>query len=75
MGSPVTALRRRIIVADDSAFMRRILVDALTSQGFDVAGEARNGDEAVDLCRREQPDALTSTSPCPASTASACSRR
>ena len=59
MGAPATALRRRIIVADDSAFMRRILVDALTSQGFDVVGQARNGDEAVELCRREQPDALT----------------
>ena len=59
MGAPATALRRRIIVADDSAFMRRMLVDALTSQGFDVVGEARNGDEAVELCRRDQPDALT----------------
>ena len=59
MGAPATALRRRIIVADDSAFMRRILVDALTSQGFDVVAEARNGDEAVEACRREQPDALT----------------
>ena len=47
MGAPAPALRRRIIVADDSAFMRRMLVDALTSQGFDVVGEARNGDEAV----------------------------
>jgi two-component system chemotaxis response regulator CheB len=39
--------------------MRRILVDALTSQGFDVVAEARDGDEAVELCRRHQPDALT----------------
>ena len=59
MGAPAPALRRRIIVADDSAFMRRILVDALTSQGFDVVAQARNGDEAVALCRRHQPDALT----------------
>lgn len=59
MGAAAPALRRRIIVADDSAFMRRMLVDALTSQGFDVVGKARNGDEAVGLCRREQPDALT----------------
>ncbi len=59
MGAPATALRRRLIVADDSAFMRRMLVDALTSQGFDVVAEARNGDEAVELCGRHQPDALT----------------
>ena len=59
MGAPATALRRRIIVADDSAFMRQILVDALVSQGFEVVAEARNGDEAVRECRRHQPDALT----------------
>ena len=59
MGAPATAPRRRIVVADDSAFMRRILVDALVSQGFDVVAEARNGDEAVRECRHHQPDALT----------------
>ena len=59
MGAPATALRRRIIVADDSAFMRRMLVDALTSQGFHVVAEARDGDEAVEHCRILQPDALT----------------
>ena len=59
MRAPATGRRRRIVVADDSAFMRRILVDALASQGFDVVGEARNGDEAVEQCRRLQPDALT----------------
>ena len=52
MGAPATALRRRIIVADDSAFMRRILVDALASQGFEVVAEARDRDQAVELCRR-----------------------
>src|ERR687894_636400 len=59
MGAPATALRRRIVVADDSAFMRRVLVDALTAEGFDVMAEAKNGDEAVDACGRHQPDALT----------------
>lgn len=39
--------------------MRRILVDALVSRGFDVVAEARNGDEAVRECRHHQPDALT----------------
>src|SRR5688500_276264 len=59
MGAPATALRRRIVVADDSALMRRVLADALAAEGFDVVAEAKNGDEAVDACGRHQPDALT----------------
>jgi two-component system chemotaxis response regulator CheB len=51
--------RGRIIVADDSGFMRRILATALTRAGFDVVGEARDGDEALELCRRLRPDAIT----------------
>src|SRR5690349_21110596 len=39
--------------------MRRVLADALVRQGFEVVGLAGDGDEALDLCRRERPDALT----------------
>jgi two-component system chemotaxis response regulator CheB len=49
----------RVVVADDSAFMRRLLTDGLTARGFEVAGVARNGDEALVLCRKLNPDALT----------------
>jgi two-component system, chemotaxis family, protein-glutamate methylesterase/glutaminase len=50
---------RRVVVADDSRLMRRMLADALARQGFDVVGTAADGDEALDLCRAHQPDALT----------------
>jgi two-component system, chemotaxis family, protein-glutamate methylesterase/glutaminase len=50
---------RRVVVADDSRLMRRMLADALGRQGFDVVGTAADGDEALDLCRAHQPDALT----------------
>lgn len=59
MGAPAAAFRRRIVVADDSAFMRRMLADALITRGFDVVAEARDGDEALEACRAQQPDALT----------------
>src|SRR5262249_10282298 len=49
----------RVVVADDSAFMRRLLSDALRARGFEVVGEAKDGDEALSLCRARQPDALT----------------
>ncbi len=49
----------RVLVADDSTFMRRMLTQALTEQGFDVVGEACDGDEALALYQDLQPDAMT----------------
>jgi two-component system chemotaxis response regulator CheB len=49
----------RILVADDSTFMRRVLTQALRDAGFDVVGEAADGDEALALYRQLRPDAMT----------------
>jgi two-component system chemotaxis response regulator CheB len=49
----------RVVVADDSGLMRRVLTHALTDAGFDVVGQAKDGDEALELCRRLRPDAMT----------------
>src|SRR5215210_8146292 len=57
--SATTPDARRVVVADDSRLMRRMLADALGRQGFDVVGTAADGDEALELCRSERPDALT----------------
>jgi len=54
-----TSDARRVVVADDSRLMRRMLADALGRQGFDVVGTAADGDEALELCRQHRPDALT----------------
>ena len=53
------AAPKRVVVADDSRLMRRMLADALGRQGFEVVGVAADGDEALALCRRHRPDALT----------------
>src|SRR5690349_9962733 len=57
--STTTNDARRVVVADDSRLMRRMLADALGRQGFDVVGTAADGDEALELCRTHRPDALT----------------
>jgi two-component system chemotaxis response regulator CheB len=49
----------RIVVADDSPFMRTVLGGALSAAGFDVVGTARDGDEALAQCRATRPDAMT----------------
>ena len=49
----------RVVVADDSGLMRRVLTHALSDAGFDVVGQACDGDEALALCRVLRPDAMT----------------
>ncbi len=50
---------QRVVVADDSRLMRRILSDALGRKGFDVVATAADGDEALAACNAHRPDALT----------------
>jgi two-component system chemotaxis response regulator CheB len=49
----------RIVVADDSGFMRRLLSSSLEKVGYDVVGVGKDGDEALELCERLRPDAMT----------------
>lgn len=50
----------RVVVADDSPFIRRLIASYLTpALGFDVVGQAGDGIEAVDAVHRWQPDVLT----------------
>jgi two-component system, chemotaxis family, protein-glutamate methylesterase/glutaminase len=54
-----TITKRRVVVADDSRLMCRVLSDALGRQGFEVVATAANGDEALEACRQHRPDAMT----------------
>ena len=49
----------RVVVADDSALMRSIVSTLLLRAGMKVVGSASDGDEALALCEREKPDAMT----------------
>ena len=53
------ATRKRVVVADDSGLMRRVVSHALENEGFEVVGAAANGDEALALCQRLRPNAMT----------------
>ncbi|MGZ4416449.1 MAG: response regulator transcription factor [Gaiellaceae bacterium] len=48
-----------MLVVDDNAALRRMLVDALDDEGFDVLGAARDGREGVAMARALRPDAIT----------------
>ena len=49
----------RVVVVDDSALMRNIVTRSLTRAGVEVVGSARDGAEALAVCARERPDAMT----------------
>jgi CheY-like chemotaxis protein len=45
-----------VLVVDDAAQIRSVLIALLADHGFDIAGEAANGAEAVELANRLRPD-------------------
>lgn len=49
----------RVLIVDDAAFMRMMLKDMLTKNGFEVIGEADNGLKAVEMYKTEKPDLVT----------------
>ncbi len=46
----------KILVVDDAAFMRMMIKEVLTKNGFDVVGEAENGAKAVEQFKALSPD-------------------
>lgn len=49
----------RVLIVDDAAFMRMMLKDILEKNGYEIAGEAGNGQIAVEMYNREKPDVVT----------------
>jgi two-component system chemotaxis response regulator CheY len=49
----------RILVVDDAAFMRRMVIDVLQNGGHEIVGEAGNGNEALARFQELKPDVTT----------------
>src|SRR5688572_5271104 len=52
-------MSKRILIVDDAAFMRMMIKDILTKNGYEVVGEAADGMQAVEKFKELRPDLVT----------------
>jgi len=52
-------LSKRILIVDDAAFMRMMIKNIVSKNGYEVVGEAENGQVAVELYKKHKPDLVT----------------
>ena len=49
-------MAKNIFICDDAAFMRMMIKDILTKNGYNIAGEVENGLKAVEKYNETKPD-------------------
>ncbi len=50
---------KRLLVVDDALFMRKRIREIAEDAGWEIAGEAADGEEALQLYQQEKPDLVT----------------
>ena len=52
-------MAHKILIVDDAAFMRMMIKDILTKNGYQVVGEAADGAQAIEKYKECTPDLIT----------------
>ncbi len=52
-------MKARVLIADDASFMRQMIREIIEPEGYEVVGEATDGDEAVEQYDALHPDLVT----------------
>ncbi len=52
-------MAKNVLIVDDAAFMRMMIKDILSKNGYNVVGEAENGKVAVEKFKELNPDLVT----------------
>jgi two-component system chemotaxis response regulator CheY len=52
-------MNKKVLIVDDSPYMRTLINDALSNAGYEVIGQAGSGESAIDLAMELQPDLIT----------------
>lgn len=50
---------KKVLIVDDSLYMRSVINESLVEAGFEVIGQAPNGESAIDIALSEKPDLIT----------------
>ena len=56
MSTNIKSGSHRILIAEDETLIRMDLVEMLSESGYEVVGQASNGQEAIDLAKELKPD-------------------
>jgi two-component system chemotaxis response regulator CheY len=52
-------IAKRLLIVDDALIMRQRIRDIAVEAGWQIAGEAADGDQAIVMYKQEQPDLVT----------------
>ncbi|MFZ5632044.1 MAG: response regulator [Bacillota bacterium] len=52
-------MAKKILIVDDAAFMRMMIKNILLKNGYEIAGEAENGKQAISMYMESKPDLVT----------------
>jgi two-component system chemotaxis response regulator CheY len=51
-------MKKRVLIADDTALFREMIKNALSSEEYQIVGEAVSGGQAVDMYKEKKPDLM-----------------
>ncbi|MCG3173400.1 MAG: Chemotaxis protein CheY [Myxococcota bacterium] len=52
-------MAKRILIVDDAQFMREMIRDILEGDGYEICGEAENGEQAIEMWQKLKPHLTT----------------
>ena len=52
-------MAKTVLVVDDSLFMREMIKETLEEAGYEIVGEAENGEDAIELALELEPQIVT----------------
>lgn len=52
-------MAKTVLITDDTAFMRMTLRNVIEKNGYEVVGEASDGEQAIELYKELRPDMVT----------------
>src|SRR5690606_9492278 len=55
----LTVMGKTVLVVDDVAFVRKTLIEILSEAGYEVIGEAEDGEQAIEKYRTLRPAVVT----------------